>query len=86
MPLNQFAIQFRFVTDLSVVGNSEKKEKRFHVNTHKETILHKELKYAQTEVIATYLFSQIKLRTASAIRANLISVQTSCQGKMRNIG
>jgi len=62
------------------------RKKRFHVNTHKETILHEELKYAQTEVIASCLFSQIKLRTASAIRANLISVQTSCQGKMRNIG
>lgn len=33
-----------------------------------------------------FFFSQIKLRTASAIRANLISVQTSCQGKVRNIG
>lgn len=80
MSLNQFAIQFRFVTDLSVEGNSE------HVNTHKEIILHEELKYAQTEAIASCFFSQIKLRTASAIRENLISVQTSCQGKVRNIG
>lgn len=51
-----------------------------------ETILREELKNVQTEVIASCLFSLIKLRTASAIRANLISVQTSCQGKIRNIG
>lgn len=64
----------------------KKEKKRFHVNTLKETILHEELNYVQTEVIASRLFSQIKLRTASAIRADLISVQTSCQGKIRNIG